>query len=354
MIGVMNDTWVGSTVPDGHTDRSDWQVSHRALTHGPADDTPRESVNDDGEVQPALVGVLLRHIGHPQLIGPLCSKRPLYEVWSGRTSRVSVRDPFRAPAADAFDAKLSHEASHAVLSASNVVDVPQLRMNARRTVGASAQSVDTHDVFFEHLVLLVAPRGYSLPPRIVTTGGDTQQTTHDGDGVTGLLTLHKPKHSYRVRSVSLAKKAAAFLESRAPREGSSLLVGVAVALRAPVLSSLLARLRRPRPAEPTCAATPRQFRDPGRSLSWVCRSHARDERPRRETQVGMVDAFAACLNLLDGHLSDTSLLCPPNRVKLRPSLGSTSLFAVDAMWTARRARQCTCWMRCCSCRRTDR
>src|SRR5690606_29864847 len=162
------------------------------------------------EVQPALVGVLLRHIGHPQLIGPLCSKRPLYEVWSGRTSRVSVRDPFRAPAADAFDAKLSHEASHAFLSASNVVDVPQLRMNARRTVGASAQSVDTHDVFFEHLVLLVAPRGYSLPPRIATTGGDTQQTTHDGDGVTGLLTLHKPKHSYRVRSVSLAKKAAAF------------------------------------------------------------------------------------------------------------------------------------------------
>src|SRR5690606_21571115 len=80
--------------------------------------------------------------------------------------------------------------------------------------------------------------------------------------------------------------------------------------------SLLARLRRSRPAEPTCAATPRQFRDPGRSLSWVCRSHARDERPRHETQVGMVDAFAACLNLLDGHLSDTSLLCPPNRVKL--------------------------------------
>src|SRR5690606_23315478 len=73
---------------------------------------------------------------------------------------------------------VSHEASHAFLSASNVVDVPQLRMNARRTVGASAQSVDTHDVFFEHLVLLVAPRGYSLPPRIVTTGGDTQQTTH--------------------------------------------------------------------------------------------------------------------------------------------------------------------------------
>src|SRR5690606_33604712 len=69
--------------------------------------------------------------------------------------------------------------------------------------------------------------------------------------------------------------------------------------------------------EPTCAATPRQFRDPGRSLSWVCRSHARDERPRHETQVGMVDAFAACLNLLDGHLSDTSLLCPPNRVELR-------------------------------------
>src|SRR5690606_35718176 len=102
-----------------------------------------------------------------------------------------------------------------------------------------------------------------------------------------------------------------------PGEGSSLLVGVAVALRAPVLSSLLARLRRSRPAEPTCAATPRQFRDPGRSLSWVCRSHARDERPRHETQVGMVDAFAACLNLLDGHLSDTSLLCPPNRVKLR-------------------------------------
>src|SRR5690606_42140971 len=113
-----------------------------------------------------------------------------------------------------------------------------------------------------------------------------------------------------------------FFESRAPREGSSLLVAVAVALRAPVLSTPLARLRRARPAEPTRAATPRQFRDPGRSLSWVCRSHARDERPRRETQVGMVDAFAACLNLLDGHLSDTSLLCPPNRVKLISTIGT--------------------------------
>src|SRR5690606_7269442 len=101
-----------------------------------------------------------------------------------------------------------------------------------------------------------------------------------------------------------------------------------VALRAPVLSSLLARLRRSRPAEPTCAATPRQFRDPGRSLSWVCRSHARDERPRHETQVGMVDAFAACLNLLDGHLSDTSLLCPPNRVKLKVN-DSDLLWGID-------------------------
>src|SRR5690606_24662633 len=92
-----------------------------------------------------------------------------------------------------------------------------------------------------------------------------------------------------------------------------------------------ARLRRSRPAEPTCAATPRQFRDPGRSLSWVCRSHARDERPRHETQVGMVDAFAACLNLLDGHLSDTSLLCPPNRVKLKADpVGNHALRFVKA------------------------
>src|SRR5690606_11106982 len=133
--------------------------------------------------------------------------------------------------------------------------------------------------------------------------------------------------------------------------GSSLLVGVAVALRAPVLSSLLARLRRSRPAEPTCAATPRQFRDPGRSLSWVCRSHARDERPRHETQVGMVDAFAACLNLLDGHLSDTSLLCPPNRVKLKqkaqdkvqdvtiPAIGACYIslrHSLHSRWRARR------------------
>src|SRR5690606_8331399 len=93
MIGVMNDTWVGSTVPDGHTNRSDWQVSHRTLTHGPADDTPRGSVNDAGGVPPARGGVPLRHIGHPQLIGPLCSKRPLYEVWSGRTSRPAFRTP---------------------------------------------------------------------------------------------------------------------------------------------------------------------------------------------------------------------------------------------------------------------
>src|SRR5690554_2077116 len=214
MIGVMNDTWVGSTVPDGHTDRSDWQVSHRALTHGPADDTPRESVNDDGEVQPALVGVLLRHIGHPQLIGPLCSKRPLYELWSGRTSRVSVRDPFRAPAADAFDAKLSHEASHAFLSASNVVDVPQLRMNARRTVGASAQSVDTHDVFFEHLVLLVAPRGFSLPPRIATTVETPSRRHQKAMGLPAFSRPTNPNPATGSRPSPWRRKLRPFLESR--------------------------------------------------------------------------------------------------------------------------------------------
>src|SRR5690606_4150930 len=67
---------------------------------------------------------------------------------------------------------------------------------------------------------------------------------------------------------------------------------------------------------------------------WVCRSHARDERPRHETQVGMVDAFAACLNLLDGHLSDTSLLCPPNRVKLRATLVAPVLGTLTGCATA--------------------
>src|SRR5690606_36712067 len=81
---------------------------------------------------------------------------------------------------------------------------------------------------------------------------------------------------------------------------------------------------RSRPAEPNNAATPSQIRDPGRSLSWVYHSHARDERPRDETQVGMVDAFAACLNLLDGHRSDNSTLCAPARVKLTLRLPSGS------------------------------
>src|SRR5690606_12195313 len=145
----------------------------------------------------------------------------------------------------------------------------------------------------------------------------TQQTTHDGDGVTGLLTLHKPKHSYRVRSVSLAKKAAAFFRiSRSSRR---------------IFTSRRSRCSSSR----SCVVKP--SRSPA-SIS-ACRTHLRSDskaiprswaitfmglplsRTRRtasaETQVGMVDAFAAGLNLLDGHLSDTSLLCPPNRVKLR-------------------------------------
>jgi hypothetical protein len=36
---------------------------------GPADHTPREEVDDDRQIQPALVGLDVGDVGHPDLVG---------------------------------------------------------------------------------------------------------------------------------------------------------------------------------------------------------------------------------------------------------------------------------------------
>src|SRR5690606_31495864 len=67
------------------------------------------------------------------------------------------------------------------------------------------------DVVGELRVRAGPGRGEALPPRVVATSGDTQQAAQGRHRKVFLLRLDEREGRYRIPSLSLAKKAAAFL-----------------------------------------------------------------------------------------------------------------------------------------------
>ena len=108
----MNGSLVGSTALEGHDQGVDDQVGVGRVGHGPADHSAAVEVDDAGEVEPALLGAELGHVGRPELIGSSCSEVPLDQV--GCRGHVGTTGAPTPPGMGANQARFGHQPGDAL------------------------------------------------------------------------------------------------------------------------------------------------------------------------------------------------------------------------------------------------
>ena len=86
----------------------------------------------------------------------------------------------------------------------------KFRRNAGSSIGPTTLLVDPVDCFQKTSIRFISSRRSAIDPRVVATGGDTQQTAHGGDWIVGLIHFHEPEDFLEIGSLSRANQAAAF------------------------------------------------------------------------------------------------------------------------------------------------
>ena len=138
-------------------------------------------------------------------------------TWKFRSTRSGCRTAVLASqgraclasAANAFNAGDFHQSGHPVF-AHQVTFLSKFRRNAGSSIGPTTLLVDPVDCFQKTSIRFISSRRSAIDPRVVATGGDTQQTAHGGDWIVGLIHFHEPEDSLEIGSLSRANQAAAF------------------------------------------------------------------------------------------------------------------------------------------------
>jgi hypothetical protein len=85
-----------------------------AIGGGPADDTPREDVDEDGQEEPALTSADLCDVGDPETIGSVGSEVSEHEVGGRGEIAAAGGDEAKAPCGPSTQAFQAHQPRHAV------------------------------------------------------------------------------------------------------------------------------------------------------------------------------------------------------------------------------------------------
>jgi hypothetical protein len=111
-----------------------------AVVHGgqrPADDVPREQVQDDGEEQLAVAGDQLGGVAHPPLVRAFRRELAVEEVGGYRLVVVAHRGALETLACARLQPFLSHDPGDALLAHEDVVRC-ELGVDPRAPVGPTA------------------------------------------------------------------------------------------------------------------------------------------------------------------------------------------------------------------------
>ena len=122
LIRVNQHPALGFTSPHRHQQCIQNQIGSGVGLHAPANDLSREEIQDNRQIQPALVGSDIRKVGHPDLIGPINLKGAIQRVRRNvrRLATLKARvSPITPQGADSGDL---HQAVHPVSAA----PMPQL------------------------------------------------------------------------------------------------------------------------------------------------------------------------------------------------------------------------------------
>ena len=207
-VGVMNDLR-RSTLPQRHVQGLHDQRGVQVSSHRPADDTAAPGVEDHGKIEKPHPGGYVRDIGHPQLVGALCGEVALHQVGSGLGLPVLARGARALAPADASQVRGTHQALNALM-VDGVATLIELDGHAGHPVGPTRPGVDLADPLDQGRIAQGPWRELTLTPRVVATGGNTQDTAHSGDGIPGLVIAHESEDLDGFESASRANQVAAF------------------------------------------------------------------------------------------------------------------------------------------------
>jgi hypothetical protein len=144
-----------------------------AIGGGPADDAPREDIDDDGEKEPALASTDLRDVGDPESIRPVGSKVPEHEVGSGWEIASTGGNEAKAPRGLSAQAFQAHQARHAMPSCA-VPSRTQRSIDSRRSVDATVLSMHGMDAFQQRRILSISLALWTVAPGVEAAAGDLE------------------------------------------------------------------------------------------------------------------------------------------------------------------------------------
>ncbi len=213
MVGMVNDAFTRSPVPDRHLERTDNQLRLEVPGHGPAYHSATEHVEDHRQIEKSVPP--RRDVGDvrdPELVGRTRHERTLDEVRSRLSLRAALCGVEWTPAMAPDQSGLPHQPRDA-LAATPHPRRCQFCMDPRHARGATARLVNRRNLPAECRISPRPRRRLALTPGPVATGGDAQHTAEPGDRVMSLLTFHELVADERIEPVSCgfrAQKAAAF------------------------------------------------------------------------------------------------------------------------------------------------
>ena len=179
---------------------------------GPADDEPREQIEDRREVQlAALADHELRRVADPALIRRRGRELPIQQIGGDRLIVVAHRRAFEPLARPRLQAVFLHQ-SHDALAADVLVLLDQILVDARAAVAMLALLERGPHQHCQPAIVAGMRRFRTALPGVEAAARDAQTATEDRDRMLGLLRGDEPE-PYRL---CFAKKAAAFLGCRAP------------------------------------------------------------------------------------------------------------------------------------------
>src|SRR5215213_5618929 len=209
LIGVVDGARGRSPPPRRHGDRFDDQLAAQMLGHGPADHPPAVHVEHHRQVEEAGPGRHVGDVGHPEAVRRRGRERALHQIGRGGGVALAPTDPRPFASVAPLQPGLAEQPGHSLARARHA-GVPQFGPDPRRAVRAPALLVDRPDPLAEPLVGTGPRGGRPFPPGVVPAPRDTQQAAHRSHREVGLLRLDERERRYRIASLSLAKKAAAF------------------------------------------------------------------------------------------------------------------------------------------------
>ena len=185
--------------------------------HGPSDDPAGAGIEHHGKEQESRPGGNVGDVGHPQGVRFRSREVPVHQVRCRSLTLFANRCACSLAAADSSQAFCLHQPSHPLWTHADPF-LGQILMDPGCPVRATASFVEGSDSIRQRRVLSGPCRWASGSPRVVSAGGDTQQSTHRSNGKTDLIHLHELEDFLDLESVSRANQAVAFAKmSRSSR-----------------------------------------------------------------------------------------------------------------------------------------